>query len=502
MERSAGILLPVFSLPSRYGIGALGGEARKFLDFLQQAGQRWWQVLPVGPVGEGNSPYSGTSAFAGEPLLLDLSLLAEDSLLTEEELRSAEQPEGEQIDYAAVRASREVLLHRAFQRGRERDAEAVRAFAAEHRWVEDYAVYMAAKSYFGGKSWLDWPDEALRRHEGEAVERWRQVLSEEVEYQKYLQYLFHRQWTALRSCAAQRGIRIIGDLPIYVSLDSADVWSERQFFALDAEGHPLKVAGVPPDYFSRDGQLWGNPVYDWEAMRLDGYGWWIRRIGGAAERFDAIRIDHFRGFADYWAVPAGAETAREGTWESGPGMELVKILRDWFRGVEFLAEDLGFPTPRVRELLRASGLPGMRVLEFAFTDPQNTYLPHNQTENSVCYTGTHDNDTLQGWCDGASERELGFAAAYLGVSGRGEICPAILREGHKSVAALFIAQLQDYLGLGTEARINLPGTAEGNWRWRLRGGLLTPELKSGIRALTELYGRCPATDGLDRIDQN
>ena len=492
MARSAGILLPLFSLPSDYGIGSLGAEAREFLDFLRNAGQRWWQMLPLTPGGGGNSPYSSASSFAGNPLLLDLPRLAEDGLLTAAEVESAKVPGHAAINYGAVLASRETLLRLAFRRGRIRDEKRVAAFRVRCPWVEDYALYQAAKTYFGGKCWLDWEDEGLRARAPEAVAAWREKLSDEVEYHVYVQYLFDGQWAALKAYAGERGVGIIGDLPIYVALDSADVWSERQFFRLDEKGHPVEVAGVPPDYFSEDGQLWGNPLYDWERMRADGFGWWIRRIGGNTGRFDAIRIDHFRAFAAGWCVPYGEKTARKGVWRPGPGMDLVGVLTSWFSGTEFLAEDLGLQTPDVARLLKDSRMPGMRVLEFAFSDPANAYLPHNCPENALCYTGTHDNDTLHGWYRTARPEETEFAEKYLNVTGEDAVCEAVLRAGQGSVAKYFIAQLQDYLGLGSEGRINVPGTVgDENWSFRLPEGVFTEALAERIRALTALYGRCP-----------
>lgn len=497
MARSAGILLPVFSLPSDYGIGSLGAEAREFLDFLRAAGQTWWQMLPLTPGGGGNSPYSSVSSFAGNPLLLDLPLLKEDGLLTAAEVESARVPGHAAIDYGAVLASREKLLRLAFRRGWVRDEKRVAAFRARCPWVEDYALYLAAKDRFGGKCWLDWPDEALRNHAPEAVEAWREELSQDVSFHLYVQYLFDAQWTALKAYAGEQGVRIIGDLPIYVSLDSADVWSERRFFRLDEKGYPVEVAGVPPDYFSQDGQLWGNPLYDWERMRADGFGWWIRRVGGNTGRFDAIRIDHFRAFAAGWCVPYGEKTARNGVWRPGPGMDLVGVLTSWFSGTEFLAEDLGLQTPDVAQLLKDSRMPGMRVLEFAFSDPENAYLPHNCPENALCYTGTHDNDTLHGWYRTARPEEIAFAEKYLNVTGEEAVCEAVLRAGQGSVAKYFIAQLQDYLGLGGEGRINVPGTVgDGNWSFRLPRGVLTEALVEKIRALTALYGRCPEREPL------
>ena len=489
MERSAGILMPIFSLPGRYGVGSLGKEARSFADFLHAAGQRWWQILPVGPVGAGNSPYASESTFAGNPLFIDLEALCEAGFLTAQDLKDAEVEDRTHVDYGALLHSRESLLRKAHQHAGEAEAAAVAAWADTHFWVKEYAVFRAAHLHFGG-AWFNWPDEALRRHEWEAVRAARSVLSDEIDFQIHVQYWFFTQWAAMKAYVNSLGIQIIGDMPIYVAMDSADVWSEREQFLLDSEGHPQKVAGVPPDYFSEDGQLWGNPLYNWESMRWDGWGWWIRRIGGASELFDMIRIDHFRGLESYWAVPAGAKSAKEGHWEKGPGMDMLRPVMGWFPQVKFIAEDLGLLTPAVAQLLKDSGLPGMKVLQFAFDGPANAYLPHNCVENSLCYTGTHDNDTLAGWwANTATKEEKAFIKKYLGAAGKA-VPEAILRAGQGSVSALFIAQLQDYLGLGSEGRINTPGTASGNWGWRVDGDALTPELAAHIRSLTETFGRC------------
>ena len=491
MKRSCGILLPISALPSPYGIGTLGKAAYDFVDFLAEAGQSWWQLLPVGPTSYGDSPYQSFSTYAGNPYFVDLELLCEDGLLERAELNRDWGNDPTRVDYEKIYNNRFQLLQKAKDRGWERDADKVKAFAEKNRsWLPDYALFMALKRHFGMRAWTEWEDENIRLRRDEAVERYRRELSGDVELFTYIQYLFFQQWEALRAYAREKGIGMIGDLPIYVAMDSADVWAEPEFFQLGEGNIPTEVSGVPPDYFSADGQLWGNPLYDYDRMRQDGFGWWIRRVEGASRLFDVIRIDHFRGLESYWAVPYGAETAREGRWRKGPGMDLVGVLTQWFHGLDIIAEDLGFLTPEVHQLLRDSGLPGMKVLEFAFDarEPSN-YLPHTYERNCVCYVGTHDNETVMQWREQADRADVTFARKYLGLNEAEGFHWGMIRGGMSSVADTFVAQMQDYLGLGAEGRMNTPGTLGNNWRWRLLPGEASPALARKIRRYAHMYGR-------------
>ena len=492
MERSAGMLLPLFSLPGPYGIGTLGREAYAFADFLHAAKQRYWQVLPCGPTGYGDSPYQSLSGFAGNPYLIDLELLIEDDLLRREEAEELVWGEDPRcIDYGRLYDHRQRVLSLAKERGWQRDRESVAEFVRENaRWLPDWALFVACKRHFGMRSWLDWPDEALRRRQPEALAYYGRILQEDVECAVYQQYLFDRQWTALRSYCHARGIQIIGDLPMYVALDSADVWAEQEWFQLDERGVPTALSGVPPDDFSADGQLWGNPLYRWDAMQKDGFGWWIRRIGAAARRYDVIRMDHFRGFDAYWAVPFGATSARYGRWEPGPGAALIDAWKGWFPRLPVIAEDLGVFSPGVSALLQHSGWPGMKVLAFAFSpDGCSSHLPHWHTCGSVCYTGTHDNSPLPLWLREISPEEYEFARRYLGLHGGEGFSWGILRGGMSSVAQLFVAQMQDYLTPEQAGRINCPGTGSGNWCWRLLPGEASAALAEKIGSMTVRYGR-------------
>lgn len=491
MERSSGILLHISSLPSPYGIGTLGKEARSFADFLKAAGQRYWQMLPVGQTGYGDSPYQPFSTFAGNPYFIDLDALKEEGLLTEEELCAASWGDDPQrVDYGRIYELRFEVLRLAFERASKGDFTQAEAFFKENAfWLDDYALFMAVKARFSMRAWYEWDDD-IRLRRPEAMARYKALLREETRFYSYLQYLFFKQWRAFRAYVNGLGINLIGDLPIYVSPDSADVWAGPAYFLLDENRFPSAVAGVPPDYFSATGQLWGNPLYAWDYHGQTGYAWWKQRVAAAAELFDALRIDHFRGFESYWSIPYGDATAERGAWEKGPGLHLINALKEAFPRLPIIAEDLGVLTDGVRELLAASGYPGMKVLQFAFgAGDQNDYLPHTYGRNSVCYTGTHDNDTLAGWLETASEHELAHMNAYLGLNDEEGPAWGVLRGGLSSVASLFIAPMQDYLGLCTNCRMNRPSTLGSNWAWRLERGACTGELAQRIRRLTALYGR-------------
>ena len=491
-KRSSGILLHITSLPSPYGIGSMGKEAYRFIDFLKKAGQSYWQMLPIGPCGYGDSPYQSFSAFAGNPYLIDLDTLIDEGLLTHDEVEAVRWGSSPgATDYGAMYEKRLAVLRKAYGRFRAGVPGGLEAYIErEKAWLPDYALFMAVKKHFGDGPWTDWPEDIRLRRAG-AVEKYRAELADEIELQYFLQYKFDGQWRALLDRAHENGIKIIGDIPIYVPLDSADVWTEPESFQLKRTRRPRVVAGCPPDAFTRDGQYWGNPIYDWGKMERDGFSWWLRRIGMAQRRFDVVRIDHFRGLESYWSIPAENRTARKGHWEKGPGTAFVDTVRRAFPDMEFIAEDLGFLTPEVRRLVKYSGWPGMKVLEFAF-DPRepSDYLPHTYDENCVCYTGTHDNETLSQWCAGQSGEVIDYARDYLGISDGDDLDDAVIRAGIDSKAGLFVAQMQDWLHLGAEARMNIPGRLiRENWSWRMTEGQADDALAGHILALTKNAGR-------------
>lgn len=492
--RSSGILMHISSLPSPYGIGTLGKEAFRFVDFLSASGQSYWQILPMNPTGFGNSPYQAFSTFAGNHYFIDLDILVEEGWLRKKEIEAVSWGnDPESVDFDQMSAERLAILHRAYDRficSPNRDF--MRFLQQEKDWLREYGIFMALKEKFGNSDWSQW-DAPLRRHDENALREATLDLRYEITFHYFLQYEFYLQWNRLRDYCRSKGIRLIGDVPIYVPYDSADVWANTGLFQLDAELTPTEVAGCPADDFNEDGQLWGNPLYNWEAMAADGYRWWLRRLRAAARMYDVVRIDHFRGFESYWAVPYGAPNARKGVWKKGPGQEFVSTLRKKLRGLNFIAEDLGFLTPEVVELRKASGFPGMKVLEFAF-DPRepSDYLPHNYEPNCVCYTGTHDNATVMQWFSELPDESRDFARRYLALSDREGIHWGVIRGGMSSVAELFIAQMQDYLALPAYARMNEPGYInDRNWRWRMKPDALTMELSAQIREMTETYFRLP-----------
>ncbi|MCL2857318.1 MAG: 4-alpha-glucanotransferase [Oscillospiraceae bacterium] len=488
--RSAGILLPVFSLPSPYGIGTFGRAAYEWVDFLSTSGQRYWQVLPLGPTGYGDSPYQSFSAFAGNPYFIDLDLLCEQGLLKHSECASAFWGKDEsKVDYHAVAAGRDSLLRRAFSRFE--DIAALEEFAQTHAgWAIDYALFTAIKSRVNPASWQEW-EQDIRVREPAATARLESQLEGEISYQLFVQYLFYRQWAALKDYANQNGVGIIGDIPIYVAMDSADTWGARELFLLGEDGCPTHIAGTPPDAFSSTGQLWGNPLYDWEALKATDYCWWVERMRASLSIYDVVRIDHFRGLESFYAIPAGSETALSGQWLKGPGMELIARLNSEFSPGRIIAEDLGLLTGEVRDLLKDSGYPGMSVLQFAFSpDEESSYLPHNHRRHSVCYTGTHDNDTTRGWFSRQNPADVKKAIEYLGAEGSYAGRLAFIRAALSSVANLAIVPIADYLSLGEQARINTPATlGEHNWSWRMQGSAATGKLAGEIARLTALYGR-------------
>lgn len=504
--RASGLILHPTSLPGPFGIGDFGPEAYRFIDFLHAARQRIWQVLPLHPTGYGDSPFQCFSAVAGNPLLISLEKLVERGVLSPSDLAGAPPFPDDAVDYGAVMAWRFPLLGRAARNFLASAPAAARAaFEAYCRtnaaWLDDFALFMACKQAHGGRVWTEWPPEIARRHPA-ALQAWSRRLAPEIETLRYWQFEFDRQWHELRSYARRFAIRILGDLPMYVAHDSADVWAHPELFHLDEHRRPSKVAGVPPDYFSATGQLWGNPLYRWDVLARTGYVWWLERFRAALGLYDLVRLDHFRGFEAYWEVDAGEPTAVRGRWVKGPGAELFTVLQREFGELPIVAENLGVITPEVEALRTQFDFPGMAILQFAFgTDPQApSFRPHNYPRRTVAYTGTHDNDTACGWWRSRGShdstrtpedvaREHHLAADFLGVSDDRDIHWAMIRAIMASVADTAIFPLQDVLGLGSEARMNLPGRPNGNWRWRFRRDALTPDITQRLRALTELYNR-------------
>ena len=502
--RTAGVLLHPTSLPGSQGIGTLDGSAVRFLDFLQAAGMSWWQVCPLGPTGYGDSPYQCFSAFAGNPYLIDLQDFVSRKLLSADEVATLSRGSALEVDFGALYQLKWPLLRRAYDRHAAAGSPSLgsedfgQIKASQASWLEPYAWFRALKDHFGGRAWWEWPDEA--RSVAALPSALRAKLGAEVGAHQFYQYAFFSQWRRVRAEAAKRGIGIIGDIPIFVAADSADAWASPGLFELGKDGRPTAVAGVPPDYFSADGQLWGNPLYRWDVHAKDGYSWWKDRLRASFDMCDIVRIDHFRGFDAYWHIPLPAKNARTGEWKAGPGIDFFRAVKKAFPGAKIIAEDLGLLTPSVETLLKETGLPGMAVLQFAFGgDAKNAYLPHNLTRNGVIYPGTHDNDTTLGWYANAGEKTRDHVRRYLRVDGK-EIGWDFIRQAYSAVSRIALFPMQDLLSLGSEARLNSPGKPEGNWRWRLAAGDIERMTSGGATAylsgLAELTGRAPEKPSL------
>ncbi len=498
---SCGILLHISSLYGKYGIGTLGENAYKFVDFLKESGQEYWQILPIGPTGYGDSPYQSYSAYAGNPLLIDLDMLVKDGLISADDcdLLALEKKKDFE-DYAQLFTYENILLHKASKAFHENASAKVldkyNKFCFDNKfWLDDYALFMALKYHFGHVMWTEWDDD-IRLRKKAAVAGYIKMLQKEINCWKFIQFKFFEQYLALKAYANENGIKIYGDMPIYVSMDSSDIWANPEMFMLDKDCRPTKVAGCPPDGFSPTGQLWGNPLYDWDKMAEDGYSWWVSRVEYSSRLFDLTRIDHFRGFESFYAIPAADKTAENGEWLKGPSMKLFNAIRRKLGEVNLVAEDLGFLTDDVRAMLKAAGYPGMNVLEFAFYGKEDSsYLPHNYVRNSVTYIGTHDNDTAIGWYNSLDKATKKYAKQYMALSKKEGVCGGLIRTAFSSVSDLVIIQMQDYLELGAKARMNIPSTiGNGNWAWRMKGNELTPALSKKIKKLAKRYHRIPKVE--------
>lgn len=499
MNRAAGILLPITSLPSKYGVGCFSKAAYDFVDWLADAGQTYWQILPLGVTSYGasdDSPYQSYSAYAGNPYFISLEALCEEGVLTAAECRKVDFGSDEShVDYDKLHEGRYQLLRKAYERSDISRNEDYQRFIRENSWwLSDYALFMAVKNFFGGKTWHEWPED-IRMHWGFAMDHYRRELYFDIEFQQYMQFKFFEQWQRLKAYANKRHIKIVGDIPIYVSLDSADVWAHPELFELDENNIPTAIAGCPPDGFSATGQVWGNPLYRWDYHRQTGYSWWMSRLWNCFRLYDVLRLDHFRGFDEYYSIPYGADTAKDGHWEKGPGIDFFNQVRENLGERSVIAEDLGYMTDSVRELVRQSGYPNMKVLEFAFdsrdTGAANDYLPHNYIENCVVYTGTHDNETVVGWLDCIKPEEKAMVRDYLCdyYTPDHELYHAFICTAMMSRAATCIIPIQDYLGLDNSCRMNQPSTVGKNWRWRVTREQLSAELQKEICAVTIRYGR-------------
>lgn len=494
--RESGILLPIFALPSKYGIGCFSKEAYEFVDQLKAAGQSKWQILPLGPTGYGDSPYQSFSTFAGNPYFIDLKTLRKEGLLTKSECKAQNfGKQKDRIDYEALYFGRFKVLRKAFQRFKKND-EYEEFLEKNEDWLTEYCLYMAIKDRQGGKSWIEWPKE-YRDRDSKALEEAKKELKEEMDFYRFQQFEFDRQWKKLHAYANKQGVQIIGDIPIYVAFDSADTWANPELFQFDGENLPVAVAGCPPDAFSATGQLWGNPLYDWEYHKKTDYEWWAKRIAYSFKLYDKVRIDHFRGFDEYYTIPYGDETAVNGCWKPGPGIAFFRAIEKKLGKLDIIAEDLGYLTDTVLQLLKDTGFPGMKVIQFAFDSREAAnYLPHTYIPNCVVYTGTHDNDTTRGWFHNVDKGCRDFAREYLRKPALDEDTLAwdFIAMAMGSVADLCIIPIQDFLCLDEKARINIPSTLGNNWVWRLKKGQITEELTKEIRRMTKLYGRMPGEE--------
>jgi 4-alpha-glucanotransferase len=488
--------MPISSLPSPYGIGTMGKAARKFIDFLEKAGQTYWQILPICQTSYGDSPYQSFSSFAGNPYFIDLEYLCKEKLLTKKECESfAWGDNPSYVDYGTMYESRYALLRKAYVRFQKNIPQDYASFCKkEKEWLDEYSLFMALKDANGGVSWLEW-DTDLKLRKEDVLENARKTYASDIDFYRMLQYLFFKQWRELKAYANGKGIEIIGDVPIYVALDSADVWANPGQFYLDKNLNPIEVAGCPPDAFSADGQLWGNPLFRWDVMKKDGFTWWTKRIKAVASLYDIVRIDHFRGFDSYYAIPAKDDTAKNGKWKKGPGIALFETLEQNLGKLPIIAEDLGFLTPSVHKLLKDSGFPGMKVIQFAFDAREDSdYLPHNYPTNCVVYTGTHDNDTVMGWMKTAPRQSVKFAKEYLNLTKEEGYNWGMMRAAWSSVADMAIVPMQDILGLGSEARINIPSTLGDNWKWRATEDQIDNKLAKRVYKYVQMYGRVSATE--------
>lgn len=495
-SRASGVLMHITSLPGPYGIGTMGRYGKDFIDFLKSAGQKYWQILPVGPTGYGNSPYQAYSAFAGNPFIIDLEALIEAGYLSLEQVMAVDFGEdAEKVDYDKIIRHKVQLLKSAYKVFLEiHDATEMKSFKKAHHWIEEYSLFMALKEHHDQRPWYEWAQSYKERNR-RSLETFKATHAEAIEFWVFVQWIFYEQWSDLKTYANRHGVEIIGDMPIYVSTDSADTWAHMTLFHFDVHCNPVAVAGCPPDAFSATGQLWGNPLYNWSENEKSGFDWWIKRMASSMELYDVIRIDHFRGFESFWEIPAGDETAENGSWQKGPGMKLFDAIRQAIPDVRIIAEDLGFLTEAVVKLVQDSGYPGMKVLQFAFDSREESdYLPHNYDSHCIVYTGTHDNDTVMGWFENAAPEDIAMAKAYLALNEKEGYNWGFIRGAWSSVAEIAIAPMQDFLGLGTVHRMNIPSTIGGNWEWRIHPEDLTKALAKRLFEMTKMYGRLEKKD--------